>query len=434
MATPAAEQPSDILPMAVRTRYLWLIMAIAGLLLVCVTYPLQNYFFGKTTRDYQVWYDAGQTILHGEELYPQDKAFPFMYPPIAAIMLAPLSAGGSFPMLLALVTINVAAWLACLLLGVYLATGQAFGHRPLIYFVPTACSGAFTYDAFQLGQVNIVLLALLLGSFACLRAKRGMAAGMLIAVAAGMKAFPIMAVGYLVWRRQWKAVASVTVTLALMFTVIPYAVRGYDQGRADVRDWANGMLFNYDKGQIGQRTSRAYSWKNQSLVGLANRMLRHNLADENPDRQYYVNVVDLDFRTTNGIILGTALALCLYFVAVLPRRRQLDHGKFAVETAMLTLLILMLSPYAFGYFFVWLMYPVTVLTCRWQSTTTDRRALGVLLAVAIALPMTTIIHQRTAEAYGNYFLSSLVMLFALGWQLRRRPALVAVSTRPALAA
>ena len=44
---------------------------------------------GKT-KDYPLWFWAGQQVLQGKDLYPQDPHayFAFLYPPPAAILLA----------------------------------------------------------------------------------------------------------------------------------------------------------------------------------------------------------------------------------------------------------------------------------------------------------------------------------------------------------
>jgi len=392
------------------------------LMVACSLPPTTNYLRGGGTKDYPLWFETGQKVLHGEQIYPVGKSFPFMYPPIAAILLAPLSAFGPLPMMLALAAINSAVWLGSVLLSVYLITGKALRQNPLLYLLPTICSAPFAFDTYHLGQVNLLLLGVMLGAFTCLRLGREWGAGALIALAVGIKAFPLMAVGYLVYRRHWVAMVSLIVSLGMLFVVVPFAVRGVDQGSQDVKVWANGMLLNYDEGSIGQRTERAYSWKNQSLIGMANRMLRHKLADENPASNFYVNVVDLNFRATNAIIVGVALTLCLFYIGVMPRHSQRTAQSDSIEFAMLLLMILLFSPYSFGYFFVWLLYPFAVLVNLWLTApkpSLDSRRLSSVFVISVILLSLTLVHQRTAEAYGNFFLTTLMLLLTLGWQLNK---------------
>ncbi|VTT99986.1 hypothetical protein : Uncharacterized protein OS=Isosphaera pallida (strain ATCC 43644 / DSM 9630 / IS1B) GN=Isop_2848 PE=4 SV=1: DUF2029 [Gemmataceae bacterium] len=373
-------------------------------------------------KDYPLWYETGQKVIRGEQLYPPGEVFPFMYPPIAAVLLAPLSALGPVAMVVALTAINSLVWLGCAFLSAYLLTGRALGRHPLLYLVPVCCSAPFAFDTYHLGQVNLLLLFVMLGAFACLRAGREWGAGALVALAVGIKAFPLMAAGYLVYRRHWVACASLVVSLGVLFVAVPFAVRGPNQGAEDLKVWAGGMLFKYDNGSIGQRTGRAYSWKNQSLVGMANRLLQHKSADEDTTRNFYVNVADLDFRATTAVIVGVALAICLFYIGVMPRHAHRTPESNAIEFGMLLLMILLFSPYSFGYFFVWLLYPFAVLVHRWQKAppgSADRRRLATVFAVCVALPALTLVHQRTAEAYGNFFFTTLILLGTLGWQLNK---------------
>ncbi|MBA4189983.1 MAG: hypothetical protein C0467_18515 [Planctomycetaceae bacterium] len=399
---------------------------LAAFLLMTISFsvpPSLNHILRGGPKDYPLWYETGQKVLHGEVIYPVGQVFPFMYPPIAAILLAPLSVFGQLPMMLALAVINSAVWLACILMSVYLVTGRPLRQHPLLYLIPTACSAPFAFDTYHLGQVNLLLLGVMLGSFVCLRNGREWGAGALVALAVGIKAFPLMAVGYFVYRRHWVACVSLVVSLVMFFALVPFAVRGYEQGKQDVTVWAKGMLLNYDEGSIGQRTERAYSWKNQSLVGMSNRLLRHKMADENPASNFYVNVVDLDFRTTNAIIVGVALSLCLFYIGVMPSHRHRTRQSDAIEFAMLLLMILLFSPYSFGYFFVWLLYPFAVLINLWLTApkaSLDSRRLGTVFCVSVALLSLTLVNQRTAEAYGNFFLTTLLLLLTLGWQLNKQ--------------
>ncbi len=402
--------------------YRRMIAAFVLLMVLCSLPPIVNYMRGGVTKDYPLWYETGQKVLHGEQLYPVGQTFPFMYPPIAAILLAPLSVFGPLPMMLALASLNSAVWMGCVLMSVYLVTGKAFHQHPLLYLLPTVCSAPFAFDTYHLGQVNLLLLGVMLGAFVCLRHRREWGAGALVALAVGIKAFPLMAVGYFVYRRHWVACLSLVVSLVMFFMVVPFVVRGQEQGSQDVTVWAKGMLFNYNEGSIGQRTERAYSWKNQSLVGMSNRLLRHNLADENPSSNFYVNVVDLDFRTTNAIIVGIALTLCFFYIGVMPSHSKRTPQSDSIEFAMLLLLILLFSPYSFGYFFVWLLYPFAVLVNLWLTApkpSLDSRRLGSVFVVAVILLSLTLVQQRIAEAYGNFFITTLLLLGTLGWQLNK---------------
>jgi hypothetical protein len=438
--------PSNQLPLGETTSALrmapapravyWTMLAVFAVVLAVFTaFPVINHATGNH-KDYPLWHATGQQVLHGETIYPRNQVLPFMYPPLAAILLAPLSALGSGPMVILLASINSLAWIASVLLGVYLLTGHSLRQRPLLYIIPALCSAPYAWDTYHLGQSNLLLLAMMLGAFACLRIQRQWGAGALVALAANIKAFPILAAGYFVYRRQWRALCSTVLFSALFFVAVPFAVRGVDQAQEDLTVWTRGMVLKYDADSVGQRWDRAYGTKNQSLVGLSNRLLRHVITDFDGTKFLYANLVDLDFRTTNAIILVTALGLCLFYVSAMPRLAQRTARSNAIEYAMLLLLVLFFSPYTFGYFYVWLLYPVAAMVHLWLEAprpSRDAWLLPTVLIAVVALATMSLVWRYTAEAYGNHFVACLLLLGALRWQLSkcRRQATTVVATQPA---
>lgn len=343
-------------------------------------------------KDYDIWYAAGQRALHGEPLYVLDwnNRFEFLYPPPAATLLAPLSIAGPLPCLASLLIINSLAWIACLFLGVYLATGRIDG-RVLLAGPPLAATVAYVSDMYLLGQPNLVLLAMILGGFACLRHRRWSCGGALFALATAIKAFPVLVVAYLVWRREWKASVAMCGWLATIVFLLPAPVRGFQQNLVDLGIWADGM-FSYDAERIAQRPGVTYGWKNQSLIGTAHRLLRHVPADHRreppvpPDQQptpIYANVADLSFNALNGVILGVSALLGLIFVASLRPTAERTHWSDAVEIAMLLVLMTVASPISWFYYGVWLLFPFTVITAFLLNPESPRRERQRVLALTI---------------------------------------------------
>ncbi len=74
-----------------------------------------------------------------------------------------------------------------------------------LYVIPNLLVIVYIWSSYHLGQPNLVLLALMLGAFFALRANREIVTGSLIAVAAAIKAFPVIAIVYLLYRRYWLA-------------------------------------------------------------------------------------------------------------------------------------------------------------------------------------------------------------------------------------
>jgi alpha-1,2-mannosyltransferase len=259
-------------------------IALVLTMLIFAVIPLVNLFRGLPTKDYGLWYQVGLAERQGYDIYPRPESgrlFPFMYPPSAAAMLGMLSPLGQAGMILAMVVATSASWIACVLLSTWLAAGS-FGRRhrhPLVLIVPTLSVIVLIHNTYLLGQPNLALLALLLGAFACIRLGRQVAAGALVATAAAIKAFPILVLGYLVYRRMWRASIATVAVLAAWLLIAPLPFRTPVQVVDDLSVWTRGMLFTYNSHGIAERTLRAYGYKNQSIMAVLHRFLRDVPAD-----------------------------------------------------------------------------------------------------------------------------------------------------------
>ena len=390
-------------------------------LFVFALVPVLHSLRGTSIKDYFVWYETGQAILRGAELYPNPRwnKFPFMYPPPCALFLAPISALGKTGMIVVLVLINAAAWICSIIFSIYLATGRRQLPHVLLYLLPGLVVGAYVWGNFLLGQPSLLLLALLLGAFICLQRKFQIGAGLLIGLAATIKVFPVAAIVYLIYRREWIATATLVLSLLFLVVLAPIPFRGYSLAKEELKRYAKGTLLSYDERGLGQRRGRSHSWKNQSIWGVANRLLRHVEYDHRhgPHLPVYVNFVDLKFQTVTGIILGTALLLGGIFLAAMPRSGFRTRETDAIEFALLLLLLLIFTPLTFGYLFAWLLYPLTVIVQRvLAAPEAGERLLGFTIA-AVALLSLSIPLRIPAQAYGNTFVATLLLFIGLAWEL-----------------
>jgi len=379
--------------------------------------PLLRYYRGHSIFDYELWYATGKHVLAGDEIYFfRAGKYDFMYPPPCALFLAGASLPGQGGLIFLLVAINSAAWFCSAKLSALLARGDRSTTNPWLYLIPSLLVIVYVWSSFHLGQPNLVLLGLMVGAFLALRANHEAVAGGLIAVAAAIKAFPVIAIVYLVYRRYWKAAASLVATLLFLLLILPAPLRGFERTWHDLEKWSAGML-KYSEVSVGQRPMRSYTWKNQSLIGVSNRLLRHVDADaaSAPHKPVYVNLADLSFPVVNAIIVSVALTLGILFIAVMPQRDMRTAESDAIEFALLLLLMLMLTPLSFGYFYSWLILPFAVITQRVLAGRVSAvlwwtlPALA-LLALGLAFP-------RGAQLYGNTFFATLLLFIGLSIEL-----------------
>lgn len=371
--------------------------------------PFVRFLRSGTDMDYRTWYQTGQMVLHGGEIFPHGQSFPFMYPPICALMLAVPAFFGKAALILILSVVNTVAWLLCIWFTSALTSEKK--NSPIL--IASLVLMPFVWSSYHLGQPSLILLALMLGAFLALLAGRKgeILAGALIALASAIKAFPLLAILYLIYRRYWTATISLVAALLVLLLIVPIPFRGLQRTITDARDWQRGML-RYQESAIAQRPARGYSWKNQSIFGVANRLLRQVNVDDEPNRPDYANVINLDFRTVNIVIIACALVVGASFVWVIPRHRSPAPEEFAA----LLLLILIFTPLTFGYLFVWLMLPLALLIKRVIAPDKEGSSLR-YLSIALLLLTSTAIAPRFAQIYGSLFFTALILYLALALSL-----------------
>jgi alpha-1,2-mannosyltransferase len=89
----------------------------------------------------------------------------------------------------------------------------------------------------------------------------------------------------------------------------------------------------------------------------------------------------------------------------------------AIEFALLLLLMLMITPLSFGYFYSWLMLPFAVIMQRLLNSRGSRIlwwSLPSLALLALAIPF-----RRDAQLYGNTCFATLLLFIGLSSELLR---------------
>lgn len=389
--------------------------------------PIMNSSMGKMNKDYDLWQRTGSIVASGGTIYPTDphRLFPFMYPPAAAVMMAPISGLPKPIFVAAMVILQTAAWAFCIYASVKLATGKFRGAHPLLYMLPSLFVIPFVSDMYLLGQPAVLLLALSLGAFLALRRHRPSLAGFLVATATAMKAYPIILIGYFIYRKESRATIATIASVAFYLMIFPLSYRTGEQSQQDLKLWARGMLFKYDDRSIGQRPDRAFSFKNQSLQATVHRLSRPVLADGERDRIWTVNLTNLDFKKSNYLMLASVLGLGLFTMwswwgKGQPGHRLMDAAN--CEQSMSLLLTVMLAPLSFNYSYVWLIFPFTFLMSVLvdpERTKTQRSSAARTIALSVGLLSLAIISPRMFAAYGNIFFAGFVVFVGLGlWERR----------------
>ena len=376
---------------------------------------------GKT-KDYPLWYWAGQQVLHGLNLYRTDgQPFEFIYPPLSAVLLAIPAWLGKIPLYLCLCLMNVIAWWATIL---YVNAMTGSGRTPgmWLFALPGFVTITWVFDMFDLGQPNLVLLALMLYGFWSMQHLRPWMAGSMFALATAIKVFPVAVLPYLVWRRQWAALASMLVFLGVFLFVVPAPVRGFQNNIAELKTWYQGMVASSSEKGFGQRDEQNWSWVNQSIIAMTHRLTRPiNYNQDDPTRPVRtMNVVDISFKAANLLVVAISLALGLGYIAVMPPASRRTEKSDAEEIAILFCLMTVASPLARQYYFMWLIFPMTVLMHRGAYDPRPRVRLWTWLALGAAgllMLLSFPVFPRDLQAWGNNFAATIIIAGTLVWHI-----------------
>ncbi|MFJ3415232.1 glycosyltransferase 87 family protein [Streptomyces sp. NPDC086082] len=303
---------------------LFLVLALAAVVTVfTATVPLLRDWF-----DLRVYYGTIHTWLHhGGRIYDYHvpgTAYGFTYPPFAAVSMAPMGYLGLGAAIVAALLLNLVA------LGVVLRILAGPGWRRYGWFgwALVACGLALfepLRDTFSFGQVNLLLLALVLGDCWLLSTGRSRWAGVGIGLAAAIKLTPALFIGLLLLARRWKA-AAVATAVALGATglaalVVPDASKFY---------WTRAM---WDTTRVG----RLDYVSNQSLQGVLARL------------------------GETGRPLWAAAVVLVLAVWALRARRAIVVGDWTAAFALTGLTACLISPITWVHHLVWLLPSFAVL-------------------------------------------------------------------------
>ncbi|MFI8219281.1 glycosyltransferase 87 family protein [Streptomyces sp. NPDC085932] len=303
------------------------------LLLVCglalavtvftATVPLLRDWF-----DLRVYHGSIATWVHrGGRIYDYrvpGTTYGFTYPPFAAVAMLPMSLLDLRTAIVAALLLNLAA----LALVLRLLAGPSWRRLGWFGWALLACLLALfepLRDTFSFGQVNVLLLALVLADAALLASGRGRLAGVGIGLAAAVKLTPALFIGLLLVARRWRAAAVATAVAlaatALAALVDPDASRFY---------WTTAL---WDTDRVGRL---AYV-SNQSVQGVLARL-------GEPDRAVWAAAV--------LVVLGVwAVRAC----------RAVAAGDWPAAFALTGLAACLVSPVTWVHHLVWLLPSFAVL-------------------------------------------------------------------------
>jgi hypothetical protein len=312
-------------------------------------------FDSRRFNDFRAYHDAAQAALDGR-LYEAYAAGPkpYQYPPTLAVLILPL---GALPYRAAL-----CVWVALCLASLVLA------FRALDRVLCPPLKGIDKFFGFLLayrmlesdfanGNANVAVLGLMVLGFYLERRARPLAGGLVLALAAAVKAAPILVLPWMLYRRRWRMSAGFTLGLAGWALVLPGTILGPAELGRSYRAWNEGLLGAVTPGAASYAQGAPAGYEpGQSLRALLHRLLRpidataHDGAESGEQGEpeegiVRINIADLPKAAVDAIyaVIGLAVLLgCLLRF----RRQSRAPAWGGAEVACAILLPALLAPIA----------------------------------------------------------------------------------------
>ncbi|MGH3405404.1 MAG: glycosyltransferase 87 family protein [Streptosporangiaceae bacterium] len=303
-------------------------LGLAAVTIYLISYSKQHGIgFGPDRIDLGAYRVGARAWLRGANLYGQLPRTPsglrlsFTYPPIAAVLMAPLALVPMAVADTALTLVTIALVAAVLGLFLHCLTGSgAVPARTLGWLVLGALALEPVRNTLALGQINVILMAMV--AFDGLLVSPRWPRGALTGLAAAVKLTPAAFVLFFLLRRDYRAAGTAALAFAAA-TGAGFVLAGHDS----VRYWTGAV---FQVGRIGQP---GYAG-NQSIQGVLAR-------------------AGLSPHTPAGLAAWLGLCAVVLVVTGLGMRRALAAGERGLALGLNALAALLISPISWSHHWVW---------------------------------------------------------------------------------
>jgi hypothetical protein len=359
-------------------------------------------FLQRPMTDVQVYLRAAWAARTGGDIYTitDDNSWHYHYPPLLAILSAPLAdaprgtdRAGLLPL-----GVSVAVWywlsVACLVAGLHVLASALdpeaprYGRRwwalrvgPLL-----ACLTPVVATLMR-GQVNLFLLALLCFAGAALVRGRSWRAGAWIAAAICLKVYPAFLLVYPLWRRDGRCLGGCAAGLLVGLVLVPAAWFGPVRTFNLYSEWSAVLvrpaLGAGDDHARDYELIRATATESQSLGSMIHNTLHFDRATRPGEQAAWVRVTHW--------VLGGVMTLVTLLAA--GRRRDGDPFQALLLFGALILVMLLLSPVCHLHYFCLAVPLVMGLAAReWQAHGTTRLSWGLVVVLVVNFVLNGLTH------------------------------------------
>lgn len=316
----------------------------------------------------------------------------YIYPPYTAALLSipatvlPPRILGLLWYIASLIALAGALWLLLRL------TAQTQDRRELIGkwrdWLILALLFVDTNYSYYVGQINAIVLLLLVGFLYCLQRKRPVLSGILLGIAILIKVAPAIFLLYLLVRRETRAlIVSIVTVGSVVLLTLPFLA---------------GQMVNYIQVALPDSTRLNAHTANQSISTFFTRLFYRN--------EYTFALFDSPTLVRIFSIAMGLLLLSLSFYTVYRSNQHSDKAN-SLSFSLFLITMVLTAPLAWENLFIFLVVPILLLLYSWRQLTNASR-----IIVIVGLVLLTV--QRIWAPYGltpsDYpALRSLTLLMSL---------------------
>jgi len=354
--------------------------------------------------DFSVYRNAGLAVIEGTDLYQvrNQRGWAYVYPPLFSIAMVPFAVL-PFPigvMIWYCISVALTAW--AIVMCVQFVGSRLQGRRSKLAatFLPLLLLIVWIASGVQRGQASIPMAFLVIAAVFWEAAKKPALGGACLAGAVLLKVFPLLLLGYYLWRGKWRFVAATLGSLVLGALLLPAIVFGWHRNITYLQEWKQAVA----EPAFTSEASRA----NYSLYGQL-------FSSEHPRDQSLDAVLYRYSRWGHAAAAAVAIALVSAAAIWLVGRRATPAAELDILAAAMVWMLLV-SPVSEDHYFAVLLLPLTIAVAELGAVpdgflkTLGRGSLWAFGALNIAAVI-----DRRFEVYGAVFWSGALLLTLMLW-------------------
>ena len=367
--------------------------------------------------------EASSAMLNGTDIYHRasGERNSYVYPPFLAFCLIPATFVHPLIIDVCWYVLNVGLLVLILSWGYSLLAGLSFRslslrHKMLFALLPSVLAIRYIVRNMQDANVNIMLLALIIGGTILVERRQNPRWALLVGIAAAIKILPALILLYYGARHKWRE-AMYMVAAAVGATLLPVLWLGTDRLYSYLR-----FFLSYASDQF---SAKGLPIENFSFWGLAGRLLTSTIAFVSTRGEpVAVNIADFDLESVRVGITILLLGIITCLAWILHRYSSMDrgtprfprYGDLVLTILLMNMLSILIQDHHTVSFVLAMQY---VIVASWAIV--RHRPLLMVIIVTCGLLSTLISYDVIVPIWGKDFYARL-----LAWSVPVLPVGVAL--------